>query len=337
MKKVFSFGELLLRLSPELNGQWLKNHSMPVFIGGAELNVAVALGLWNMPVSYCSVLPDNELSKDICKELIAKKIDISPIITAGSRIGTYYLPQGHDLKYEGVIYDRAGSSFSALKKGQLDWNELLKDADWFHFSAISPALSLDIADLCKEGLEAASAKGMHISVDLNYRPKLWQYGKRPAEVMPGLVEYCTYIMGNIWSEEEMLGMTFQKKHKYLKEDYINIAETLSKKIIKQYPNCVQVANTFRLEDELRHIRYFATLLSSGEFYTSEEYHTEQFTDKVGTGDCFMAGLIYGNKKNFTFQKIIDFSTAAAFNKLFIKGDTTTSSVDEIEKMISQYE
>jgi len=156
MKKVFCFGEILLRMSPDIKGEWIKNSSMSVYIGGAELNVVNALAKWNVPVQYCTATPNIYLSKAIIESLQQNNIDISKIIFSGDRIGAYYLAQGTDLKNAGVIYDRAHSSFSALQPGTIDWDEMLKDADWFHFSAISPALNENVAVVCKEALEVAS-------------------------------------------------------------------------------------------------------------------------------------------------------------------------------------
>ena len=174
---VMCFGEILLRMSPVLNREWIHNASMPVYIGGAELNVASALAKWNVPVKYCTAMPDNYLSHDTLEELRLKKIDTSAVYLSGTRIGAYYLPQGADLKNAGVIYDRAHSSFAALQPGMINWDEALKDCSWFHFSAISPALNENAALVCKEALKAATLKGLTISVDLNYRSKLWQYGQ----------------------------------------------------------------------------------------------------------------------------------------------------------------
>ena len=203
---VFCFGEILLRMSPVLNRQWIQQASIPVYVGGAELNVASALAKWNVPVRYCSAMPDHYLSHEMMEELQTKNIDVSAVHLSGNRIGVYYLPQGADLKNAGVIYDRAYSSFAELKPGMINWDKALEGCTWFHFSAISPALNENAAAVCKEALQAASAKGLTVSVDLNYRAKLWQYGKKPAEIMPGLVEYCHIIMGNLWSVESLLGI-----------------------------------------------------------------------------------------------------------------------------------
>ena len=147
---ILCFGELLLRFSPMTNGEWINQHLVPVYIGGAELNVATALANWNLPVKYFTALPDNYISDDIKAELVKRKIAISAIQKTGQRIGAYYLQQGRDLKHAAVIYDRANSSFASLKPGTIDWEKILEDVKWFHFSAICPALTEDTAGLCRE-------------------------------------------------------------------------------------------------------------------------------------------------------------------------------------------
>jgi len=335
MKTVFCFGELLLRLSPVLNGEWIHKAAMPVFIGGAELNVAQALSRWSVPVSYGTALPDNYLSKEISAHVETLGIDTTAIQYTGNRIGTYYLPQGADLKNTGVIYDRAYSSFYELKPGQIDWEELLKDKSWFHFSAISPALNENVAMVCKEGLQVATKMGLYISVDLNYRAKLWQWGKHPIDVMPDLVQYCDLVMGNLWAAEKMLGIPITSDSISSKEEYIEQAELSSQTICNRFTNCKEVANTFRFDKEIG-LTYYATLYKHNHLYVSNEHQTAAVVDKVGSGDCFMAGLIYGNYNRLLPQEIIDFAAAAAFNKLFVKGDATTTSVDEIKKGYLNY-
>lgn len=330
-QKVLCFGELLLRLSPALNGSWIKNASMPVYIGGAELNAASALAKWGIPVTYCTALPANYLSKEICADLKEKNIDAEQIIFSGERMGTYYLPQGADLKNAGVIYDRANSSFSELETGKIDWDNILRDKTWFHFSAISPALNQNVADVCKEALEAASSKGITISVDLNYRNKLWKYGHQPIEIMPSLAEHCDLIMGNIWAANTLLGIELDNdiSIKNNKAAYLDHAKKTSRQIMRQFPKCKSVANTFRFDNE-KGLSYYASLDIAEEQFVSKEFSTDMVIDKVGSGDCFMAGLIYGNVLQHNPQQIIDFASAAAFNKLFIRGDATTSAVEEIK-------
>ena len=330
MKKVLSFGDILLRLSPDTQGKWISDHAMPVYIGGAELNVANALARWKVPVAYCSAAPDNYLTSAILNQLRENGIDTSRMITSGERIGIYFLAQGTDLKNAGVIYDRANSSTSQLKPGQVNWDEILKDISWFHFSAISPAISENLASVCEEALQAAQSKGITISVDLNYRAKLWKWGKTPVEVMPQLVKYCDVVMGNIWAIENMLGIKLDEQFKVEKDICLKQAEKSSEALIQQYPRCKQVANTFRFDNGDK-LNYYATLYRDGKLTVSDEYTAEHITDKVGSGDCFMAGLIYGNMNNHNDKETLEFATAAAVDKMFVKGDATTSSVEDIKK------
>ena len=327
MSNVFCFGEILLRLSPELQGGWLQQNRMSAFIGGAELNVATALAKWNVPIMYCSAMPDNYLSQEIIADLQQKSIDTSAFHFSGNRLGIYYLPQGADLKHAGVIYDRAYSSFADLKPGIINWDEAFKNVSWFHFSAISPAVSEDAAAVCEEALKAASAKGITISVDLNYRSRLWQYGKRPVEVMPSLVKYCDVIMGNVWAANTLLGIDVEENihDNSSKESYLHHSLKSSQQIQQKFSKCKTVANTFRF-DHKDGIRYFTALYQNGTQCSSKEFYADTIVDKVGSGDCFMAGLIYGLYNKQSQQEIIDFATSAAYGKLFEKGDVTNQDV-----------
>ena len=203
---VLSFGELLLRIAPDADGNWLANNKISSYIGGAELNVATALALWEVPSSYLTALPDNGLSKQLITHLSQKNIDTRHVLYHGDRVGLYFLTKGKDLKHDALIYDRANTAFAGLEPGMIDWDKVLDGVGWFHFSAICPAISKQIADVCLEALKAASAKGITISVDLNYRLRLWQYCQRPQDIMPELVGYCDLVMGNIWAAEKMLGI-----------------------------------------------------------------------------------------------------------------------------------
>jgi len=330
--KILSFGELLLRFCPDVEGEWLYKNQLPVYIVGAELNVSSSLALWGLPVKYFTALPDNDLTTYIIKSLQNKGIDTSSVRYCGNRVGLYYLTEQNDIKHNGLIYDRANSAFAELKPGMIDWDQVLEGVSWFHFSAICPALSQNVADLCNEVLEAASKKDIIISVDMNYRAKLWQYGKSPMEILPDLVKHCDLVMGNIWAAETMLGIPVVpnihesgQKSTYLKE-----ALKTSQKIIEQFPKCKAVANTFRF-DATNDIKYYTTLYTDNQLHNSGEYETGHVIDKVGSGDCFMAGLIYGFYNNHEVNEILEFATAAAFEKLFIKGDATTKTVAEIKK------
>lgn len=310
---------------------------MPVFVGGAELNVALALSNWNVPVRYVTGMPVNALASDITDYITGRGVDPSGLIhnqpgqTTGNRIGTYYLPQGSDLKNAGVIYDRAGSAFAELKPGQIDWEPVLQGVGRLHISAISPALSAQAAEVCRELLATASARGISISIDLNYRARLWQYGKKPVAIMPDLVQYCDVVMGNIWAANTLLGIPVGDHitEQSTQDDYVAHSQVTSEAIQAHFPRCKVVANTFRFSKQPTGIRYYTTLFTEGKTYVSPLYEADTVVDQIGSGDCFMAGLLYGLYNNHEPQTILNFATAAAFGKLSEVGDDTKQTVADV--------
>jgi 2-dehydro-3-deoxygluconokinase len=327
--KVISYGEILFRFSPE----WDKNTSA-LYIGGAEGNMAASLALWGTPVAYISKVPDNGMSRQVLQQLENAGIATDRMLWGGDRIGTYYLAQGSDLKHAEVVYDRKYSSFSEIRPGETDWDKLLENAEWFHWSAITPALSQQAATVCKEALEAASRKGLTISTDLNYRSKLWQYAK-PFQVMPELVQYCDVIMGNIWAAHQMLDTTLDTValEQNKKEIYLEQAIKVAAEIIEKYPRCKHVAFTFRFSDGPTHNRYYATYYHQGRQSVSKQYETNEVVDRVGSGDSFMAGLIHGITEGADAQQTISFAAAAAYAKFFVKGDFNKTDKAAILKLI----
>ncbi|MCW3079001.1 sugar kinase [Segetibacter sp.] len=330
-KKVLCFGELLLRISPALGGGKSGDQPMQVYVGGAEANVATALAGWNVPVKYCTVLPDNFMSKHVRHYLEYNNVFASSVLLAGNRIGVYYLERGADLKGS-VIYDREHSAFSEVKRGMIDWDTVLHDVEWFNFSAISPALNENVADVCLEALEAASDKNITISVDLNYRSRLWKYGKEPIEVMPKLVAYCDVVMGNIWSANTLLGTAVDEHihEKKSKEAYLDHARTTSKEIVEKFQKCKVVANTFRFDQ--KELLYYTTMYKDQQQYASTEFTTDRVVDRSGSGDCFMAGLIYGLYNDHAAQDIVNYAAAAAFGKLQEEGDATGHDILTVAKI-----
>jgi 2-dehydro-3-deoxygluconokinase len=333
--KILCFGELLLRISPPVDGQWLYQNTMQVYLGGAELNVASALTSWHLPVAYFTALPDNYLSRDILEYADKKNIDTSRVYFSGKRIGNYYLQQGKDVKSDSIIYDREGSAFAALRSGSIDWNSILENVNWLHLSAISPALSLQLAEVCIELVKTAASKNITVSIDLNYRAKLWKYTSSPVNIMDAILPYCNVVMGNIWSANTLLGIPVDENihTKKSHEAYLAHARTTSIAIQNKYPSCTHVANTFRFDNETGGVNYFTSLFCYDKQYNSKQYNCSAVKDKIGSGDCFMSGLIYGLYNQFPGQQVIDFATAAAFGKLQETGDATKQTIEDVLQLV----
>lgn len=336
--KILSFGEILLRICPDLSNDWVESGSLPFYVGGAELNVASALALWGLPSAYLSAMPQNDVTGSILGYLRNKHIEIDNMLLQGDRLGLYYLPKGKDLKHAGVIYDRANSSFANLQPSDMDWDVIFDGVSWFHFSAICPAISQDMANICLDALKEANHRGIFVSLDLNYRSKLWKYGKEPIAVMPELAAYADLIMGNVWAAQQMLGTALYPELRESKSSYPRTllteqARETSVELMSKFEKCSFVANTFRFDYLEKGIQYFTTIFAEGQLLQSDDYVAPEIVDKVGSGDCFMAGLIYGLYQQIGLHDTLDFATAAAFDKLFIPSDATHSTVADIQKRI----
>jgi len=329
--KVVAFGELLFRITPHPEA-----HSAEFSLGGAELNVATALATWGTDTAYISRLPENPLSRNIEILLKGLNIDTSRMLWGGERIGIYYMQPGGDMQSHSVVYDRDHSAFSKLEPGTIDWEKCLFGATWLHWTAITPALNANAAAICLEILRAARKKNIIISTDLNYRRLLWKYGKSPLEVMPALVEYCDVIMGNIWAASDMLGVTWNEDEliRGNKESCKRMAAEVAQRVIDRFPQCKQVAFTFRFTGEKGNLNYFATLFNRSGLFESIDFLKETIVDSVGSGDSFMAGLIYGMIQEMPDEELINFAAASAVSKLNIKGDANTTPVNKIKELLS---
>ena len=323
MQKILTFGEILIR-QQSLHDSFFEpgENLLKIYPGGSEANVAVSLAQMGSQVEYVSAFPENKLSSEILNVLKSYQVDTSKCIYFGDRIGTYLLLSANGLTNGEVIYDRKYASFSQLRSKHIDIDRLFDGVDWFHWSALSPALNQETADMMEVLLQAAKARNICISVDLNDRSKLWQYGKDPIDVMPKLVAYCQVIMGNIWAANKMLGTpidpTFNRETPAA--TYIDFANKLATTIFKDYPNALHIAQTFRFMDNPKHNLFYGTYHTPTQNSTSKTYETNEIIDRIGSGDAFMAGLIYAIRSTINPEEIINMATAAGYQKLFIEGD-----------------
>jgi len=320
--RILSFGELMLRLSSTGASFLEKDSPVVVFPAGSEANVVASLAQFGVPCSYLSRMPDNELALQALAVLKDLGVDVSATLLEGDRLGLYFLLSANGLTKGEVVYDRKYSAFSQLKPGDIDWDQALDGYTWFHWSALTPALDESLAAVCKEALEAARNKGLVVSVDLNYRNKLWNYGKQPIEVMPQLLPYCDVIMGNIWAANKMLGTAVLETlgRDTPPDTYFEHARESAHEVFERLPQCKHVAYTFRFMDSPSHNLLYGTYHTRTGDFMSAIQETNQVVDRIGSGDAFMAGLIYALVSDMSGQAIVDTATAAGFKKLFVKGD-----------------
>jgi len=333
---VLCFGELLLRLAPDATSEWLSTNKLNAYPSGSEINIATALAKWKVPVSYCTTLPENFLSTQLVKKIKEYNVDTSTIIYSGNKIGLYYLFADTSVRHGEIIYDKTHSSFSELKPGMIDWDNAFNGIRWFHFSAVSAALSKNVAAVCEEVFPICSKKNITVSVDLTYRPELWKYGKKPNEVMPDLLQHCDIIIGDIWSAEAMLDIKVPESLHGIstKENYVLQAKNVSEQIMQRFSKCKIAVNTFQLHK--KGLEYFGTVFTNNNLFVSASYKTDSVVDKAGSDDCFVAGLIYGVYNHLPFQQVINFAATAAFQKLFIAGDFTDKTSEEVKSFMRHY-
>lgn len=323
------FGELLLRVSAQTEDFINSDTGISIYAGGSEANVASALAGMGTAVSYISCIPDNQLTSQTLDTLKQRGIDVSKCLFSGDRMGLYFLLSANGLSKGDVVYDRKFSSFSELRSGMIDWDTLLEGYSWFHWTALTPALNEYLVDVCREALTVAKKKGMVISVDLNYRNKLWNYGKRPIEVMPDLVSYCDVIMGNIWAANTMLGTPVDASlnRETPKSTYLDHANASATAVFKNFSQCKHIAYTFRFMDAPIHNLFYGTYHTRQGNFFSETFETQQVIDRIGSGDAFMGGLIHALTTQKSNQQVVDIATSAGFKKLFVKGDLGDGSYE----------
>ena len=330
MKKLFvGFGELLVRLAPEGYFRFSQADRFNVNYTGAEGNMAIALSYMGVPSRLVTKLPDNDIGKCAMRKLAAYQVDTSHIVWGGERIGVYYLERGASQRPSKIIYDRAGSAISKAQPEEFDWDEILQDAGWFHFTGITPALGDNVAAICLEACKAAKAKGITVSCDLNYRNKLWSKEKA-GQVMGELCKYVDVCISNEEDANDVFGIKSEGTEvtagELNKEGYKEVAQKLTDRF-----GFKKVAITLRTSISANDNRWAAMLYEDGQSYFSKEY-LMHIVDRVGGGDSFGGGLIYACLNDYDPQATIEFAVAASCLKHSVEGDFNMVSVDEVKKL-----
>ncbi len=332
-KKVVTFGEIMLRLSPSGFLRFVQARSFDAIYGGGEANVAIALANFRIPVDFVTRLPSNDLG-DACSNYVRQYgVGVEKIIRGGERLGIYFLEMGAVQRGSKVIYDRAGSSFSTIAPGMVAWEKVFSDACWFHWTGITPAVSKGAAETCLEAAKKAKEMGLTVSSDLNYRAQLWKWGKTAREVMTELVKYADIAICNEEDAEKVFGIKAPGVDvltgKVEAEKYLSVAE----KLMEMFPNLKKVAITLRGSISASHNTWSGILYDGETFYTAPIYQITHIVDRVGGGDAFAAGLIYGLLKfGNDLQRVLNFAVAASCLKHTIFGDSNIISVEEVEKL-----
>jgi 2-dehydro-3-deoxygluconokinase len=332
-KKVVTFGEIMMRLSPPGFLRFGQARSFDVIYGGGEANVAVSLADFGVPVDYVTLLPDNDLG-DACIQFLRQYgVGVDKIVRGGDRLGIYFLEMGAVQRGSKVIYDRAGSAIATIEHGVIDWQRVFADADWFHWTGITPAISAGTADVCLEAVQVAKEMGLTVSCDLNYRKMLWKWGKTPGEVMPELVRHCDIAIGNEEDAEKVFGIKAPETDVIAGEVEADKYRFVCDELAKSFPNLKTIAITLRGSISASHNTWSGVLWGQGEFYVGPTYDITHIVDRVGGGDSFMGGLIYGLRTYEDRQKALDFAVAASCLKHSIVGDFNLVTVAEVEKLM----
>lgn len=333
-KKVVTFGEIMLRLATPGYLRFSQSNELTATFGGGEANVAVSLANYGIPVDFVTRLPKNDIGRACMMDLRKHGVGTDHIVWGGERLGIYFLETGAVSRGSKVVYDRAHSAVSEIEPGMIDWNAVFEGATWFHWTGITPAISQNAADVCLEAIKKANELGVTVSCDLNYRKNLWKYGKSAGEVMPELVAGTDIILGNEEDAEKVLG---------IKPEGVDITgghvegaayESVSKQIMQRFSRCKKVITTLRGSVNANHNSWSGVLWDGKKLYEAPTYQITHIVDRVGGGDSFMGGLIYGL---MTYkeddQKALNFAVAASCLKHTIYGDFNQVTVDEVEKLM----
>ena len=325
----------MLRLAPEGYYRFVQVENYGATFGGGEANVAVSLANFGEQVEFVTRLPQNDIARSCTMELKRYGVGVEQIVYGGERLGIYFLETGAVARPSKVVYDRAHSSIATIEQGMIDWESVFEGAEWFHWTGITPAISQSAAEVCLEACRVANRMGVKVSCDLNYRKNLWKYGKSASEVMPALVECCDVILGNEEDAEKVFGIKpegFDAAATAGKVDSASF-ESVCRQLMERFPRAEKVIITLRGSINANHNTWGGVLYDGEQLYVSPRYDITHIVDRVGGGDSFMGGLIYG-LRHFDDDKALRFAVAASALKHTIYGDFNQVTVAEVEALMA---
>ena len=336
MGKVVTFGEIMLRLAPQGFLRFSQANNFDAVYGGGESNVAVSLANYGVDVDFVTRLPKNDNGECAMMEMRKRGVGVDKIVYGGDRLGIYFYETGAVSRGSKVVYDRAHSAIAEIESGMIDWDAVFDGVEWFHWTGITPAISQGAADVCLEAVKAASRLGVTISTDLNYRAKLWNYGGDREAIMTELTSYCDVVLGNEEDAEKHFGIKPEgldittQGHDVKAEAFLSVCTQMMEK----FPRAKKVITTLRGSISASHNTWAGVLYDGKEMLQTRQYQITDIVDRVGGGDSFMGGLIYGL---LTYpdndQNALDFAVAASCLKHTIKGDANLVTVAEVNKLM----
>jgi len=332
LAEVVTFGEIMLRLNPLGFQRFVQANSFEVSYGGAEASVAISLAQYGISSAYVTCLPANEIGQAAINYVRRFGVDTSHVVRSGERIGIYFLEVGANQRPSKVIYDRAHSSIAEVKPGTIPWNSIFSGAKWFHVTGITPAISQSAADACLEAAKAAKDEGLTVSCDLNYRGMLWKYGKTAKEVMSELIRYADVAIGNEEDCEKVFGIMgadVQVAKEVSADRYLEVASKLK----ALFPNLRKICITLRGSISASHNTWTGVLYNGKKLYSTANYDITHIVDRLGGGDAFAAGLVYGVLTGKSDQEALDFAVAASALKHSINFDPNLVSVQEVQSLL----
>jgi len=325
MKKVITFGEVLMRLTTPNFARFSQSDTFNINFGGGEANVSSSLAIMGIPASHVTVFPDNDLGYAARTTYLKYGVGTEFMQMKGNRLGIYFVENGAAMRPSKVIYDRFDSAFALLNPADFDWESIFADAQWFHFTGISPAISASAAEACLQAVKVARRMGLTISADVGYRKNLWQWGKKPSEVMPELISYCDIIICSKGDANDMFGIT--------PNDEKGSFKSICQQILTQFPQAKFVLNTKRGQISASHNTLSGQCWNGTEMIKTKTIDIPNIIDRIGGGDAFMAGFIYAYITFQDIQKALEYGVAASALKHTVEGDFNLATLQEIEMVV----